>query len=189
VIQVLDMVPDDWKVCDMSDFFGRALKRQMHERASWKSESSQACQNRSRTVEQTCHLLVIKALSAGQNKHIAEEYARTVGRQPGVVEYPPTPPYQLTENHQDVLSRNMSGLSMSPPDEGSIADIEHKSMIGTRSEGEKSPVAEKTFISLQHLTTESTKEATDDRSSRTLETKELRHAPSPIPPQVSESRS
>lgn len=36
--QVLDMVPNDWPVRDMSDFFGRALKRQLHERSHWQSE-------------------------------------------------------------------------------------------------------------------------------------------------------
>lgn len=36
-LEVLDIVPEDWNVCQMSDFFGRMIKRQHHERTHWQS--------------------------------------------------------------------------------------------------------------------------------------------------------
>jgi len=88
---------------------------------------------------------VVKALSAGQNMHIAEEYARTVGRQPPTIIYPPTPPYVPPgegDRHEHLVLPDMGS-----PDEGSIADIEYRSMLGKRSDdSEKSPVVEKAKV-------------------------------------------
>ncbi|KAJ9114999.1 hypothetical protein QFC22_005327 [Naganishia vaughanmartiniae] len=95
-IQVIDMIPPDWSVSSMSDFFTRAMKRQLHEKATWR---------------------IIKSISAGQNSAIAEEYARTVGKQPPIIEAGP--------------ATSPSGYTL--PDEGSIAATEYGSML------EKSP--------------------------------------------------
>jgi hypothetical protein len=57
-------------------------------------------------------LVVIKAISAGQNSAIAEEYARTVGTQPPRIELRP--------------ADSPSGYTL--PDEGSIATAEYGSM-------------------------------------------------------------
>jgi len=77
--------------------------------------------------------------------HIAEEYARTVGRQPPTIIYPPTPPYAPPgegDHHERLVLPDMGS-----PDEGSIADIEYRSMLGKQSDGsEKSPVAEKAKV-------------------------------------------
>ncbi|KAI5454223.1 hypothetical protein NCC49_004285 [Naganishia albida] len=96
-IEVIDMIPPDWSVASMSDFFTRAMKRQLHDRATWR---------------------IIKAISAGQNSAIAEEYARTVGTQLPTLKTRPTD--------------SPSGYTL--PDEGSIAATEYGSMH------EKSPV-------------------------------------------------
>jgi hypothetical protein len=102
------------------------------------------CARSSRTVEtEKREFIVVKALSAGQNMHIAEEYARTVGRQPPTIQYPPTPPYAPPGepgHHGHLILPDLGS-----PDEGSIADIEYRSMLEKRSDGgEKSPVTEKT---------------------------------------------
>jgi hypothetical protein len=77
--------------------------------------------------------------------HIAEEYARTVGRQPPTVLYPPTPPY--VPPGEGYLDGHSVLPDMGSPDEGSIADIEYRSMLGKHSDGsEKSPVVEKAKI-------------------------------------------
>ena len=133
------MVPNDWQVRDMSDFFGRALKRQLHERSHWQSKLNQI---RTATSTLTERHIVIKALSAGQNMHISEEYARTVGRQPPIIEYPPTPPYAPPGETAEQPRMTLS--DMGSPDEGSIADIEYRSILEKRSDrGEKSPIVEK----------------------------------------------
>lgn len=58
------------------------------------------------------YFAVIKAISAGQNSAIAEEYARTVGTLPPTIERPP--------------ADSPSGYTL--PDEGSIATAEYGSM-------------------------------------------------------------
>ncbi|KAJ9103369.1 hypothetical protein QFC19_004468 [Naganishia cerealis] len=115
--QVIDMIPPDWSVSSMSDFFTRAMKRQLHEKATWR---------------------VIKAISAGQNSAIAEEYARTVGRQPPTTEAGPTD--------------SPSGYTL--PDEGSIAVNEygtmHEKFPLDKSESEDSSVAPNTMDGEMH---------------------------------------
>lgn len=81
----------------------------------------------------------MKALAAGQNMRIAEEYARTVGIEPGTTQYPPTPPYAPPGEHPIA--------PMLSPDEGSIPDTERSSMLGKEQVlGEKSDSREKSPI-------------------------------------------
>jgi hypothetical protein len=112
------MIPPDWSVASMSDFFTRAMKRQLHDRATWRSKSRHTPQPASELTYYSLTCAVIKAISAGQNSAIAEEYARTVGTQPPTVEQRP--------------ADSPSGYTL--PDEGSIAATEYGSMY------EKSPV-------------------------------------------------
>jgi hypothetical protein len=103
---------------------------------AWLSES---------TAHSSSYATVIKALSAGQNMHIAEEYARTVGRQPPTIVYPPIPPYAPPgegDHYEHLVLPDIGS-----PDEGSIADIEYRSMLGKQSDGsEKSPIVEKAKV-------------------------------------------
>ena len=110
------MIPDDWPVASMSDFFTRAMKRQLHDRATWRSKSKYY--HFSGVQLRLKHFTVIKAISAGQNSAIAEEYARTVGTLPSIIERPP--------------ADSPSGFTL--PDEGSIATAEYGSIH------EKSPI-------------------------------------------------
>lgn len=112
------MIPPDWSVASMSDFFTRAMKRQLHDRATWRSESRTWLVQMPMRSSQHFASSVIKAISAGQNSAIAEEYARTVGTQPPRVKLRP--------------ADSPSGYTL--PDEGSIAATEYGSMH------EKSPI-------------------------------------------------
>ncbi|OCF40481.1 hypothetical protein I317_05719 [Kwoniella heveanensis CBS 569] len=106
VLEVLGQMPNEWPLDEVSSFIKRSMRRGMHERATWG---------------------VLKAISAGQNLEVSEEYLNEIRRIPPVVR----------RNHpgrdrraNDDLDPNLGyelALGHSPPDEGSIAEKEWNS--------------------------------------------------------------
>lgn len=70
VLQVLDLVPNEWELDVVSSFLQRSLRRQIHERATWQ---------------------ILKAISAGQNLQTSEEYLEKLSRIPPVAQDGPSP--------------------------------------------------------------------------------------------------
>ncbi|WVW83780.1 hypothetical protein I302_105801 [Kwoniella bestiolae CBS 10118] len=99
VLEVLGQMPNDWPLDEVSSFLKRSFRRGLHERSTWG---------------------VLKAISAGQNMEVSEEYLDRIRRIPPIIRT------SSTDGHDD------NGLT--PPDEGSIPEtewgtFEEKSMV------------------------------------------------------------
>lgn len=132
VSEVIDLVPEEWPLHTVSDFIGRSLKQQLHERSTWQSKHRRGGDAYRGPLAKAYHpwCTVLKAISAGQNMATAEQYALEMGKRAPCID------------------------AASPPDEGSITDHEYSSMrerkfdFGSEfgsaaSEKEKSPMDER----------------------------------------------
>jgi hypothetical protein len=114
-LEITSMLPPEWPLDVVSSFIQRALRRQLHEQHTWQ---------------------ILKAISAGENMGISEEYLESIRRIPPVIQpRPPSPPEnQSDEMGSGGISEKNEGYSL--PDEGSIAEkdsgmgIEEKKEMG-----------------------------------------------------------
>ncbi|WVQ99304.1 hypothetical protein IAU59_006436 [Kwoniella sp. CBS 9459] len=104
VLEVLGQMPNDWPLDEVSSFIKRSMRRGMHERATWG---------------------VLKAISAGQNLEVSEEYLDKIRQIPPAIQDGPNGGTGAGDgdgpDHENGVGYE---LDLSPPDEGSIAEKE-----------------------------------------------------------------
>ncbi|WWC89446.1 uncharacterized protein L201_004370 [Kwoniella dendrophila CBS 6074] len=91
-LEVLGQMPNDWPLDEVSSFLKRSIRRGLHERSTWS---------------------VLKAISAGQNLKVSEQYLEKIRQIPPII--------------KDTPSEGMPGDEdgLTPPDEGSIPETEY----------------------------------------------------------------
>lgn len=107
-LEITSMLPPEWPLDVVSSFIQRALRRQLHEQHTWQ---------------------ILKAISAGENMEISEEYLEAIRRIPPVVQprsSSPTPPPLGSGGSEGkesvVVSEKSEGYSLL--DEGSRTEKE-----------------------------------------------------------------
>ncbi|OCF74776.1 hypothetical protein I204_05158 [Kwoniella mangroviensis CBS 8886] len=108
VLEVLGQMPNDWPLDEVSSFLKRSFRRGLHDRSTWG---------------------VLKAISAGQNMEVSEQYLDKIRRIPPIIR----------DSSNDVPP---DGDGLTPPDEGSIPEtewgtFEEKGLVESAIEQEK----------------------------------------------------
>jgi hypothetical protein len=136
-LEITSMLPPEWRFDVVSSFLQRAIRRSQHESHTWQ---------------------ILKAISAGENMGISEEYLSAIRDIPPVVQpRPPSPPAQsrttsTTANSASGVSASEGGMSeksgsgdgaYSLPNEGSIAEKEYDlgGGAGEKGEGQENQLA------------------------------------------------
>ena len=113
---MLDLVPPDWPLDDVSSFFKRSLRRQIHDRASWQ---------------------ILKSISAGQNLQVSEAYLEQVRKVPPLVLEPspaeslPSQPDEgsIAEKEYEQMDEKLAGDGTREKGEGFFdADVVDKEL-------------------------------------------------------------
>ncbi|WRT66239.1 uncharacterized protein IL334_003192 [Kwoniella shivajii] len=99
VLEVLGQMPNDWPLDEVSSFLKRSIRRGLHDKSTWG---------------------VMKAISAGQNLEVSEDYLDRILQIPPIVRDGPGETHDGGENVQSHGNRD----EIVSPDEGSIPEKE-----------------------------------------------------------------
>nr|XP_018263192.1 uncharacterized protein I303_04685 [Kwoniella dejecticola CBS 10117]OBR85350.1 hypothetical protein I303_04685 [Kwoniella dejecticola CBS 10117] len=98
VLEVLGQMPNEWPLDEVSSFLKRSIRRGLHEQSTWG---------------------VLKAISAGQNLEVSEQYLEKIRQIPPIIETRPS-----TDDGDGNGDGDGVGDGLTPPDEGSIPETE-----------------------------------------------------------------